>query len=297
MRLDISRLEKVKRNADRSITCRCPICAESGHDTTGNHLRVWVTGAFSCVTNQGDRRHNSQIKAYLCNTAPSDNPDIEYIDPEPTIKVDKVYPESSLISLLPQYDYWVNRGARPEVLRALEGGLAPLDEKSKLSGRFIFPIRGLDGRINGFTGRLVAENSFAPTWKHLFRSSKSVWPWNVSGSAIRASRTVVLVESVGDCLALLSNGVPNVLCIFGLNLNGKIISTLIANDVRKVIVSLNRDDDPSKGQRAAEKIANRLAAFYSDGAVVIRLPPEGVNDWGEATSEQITAFRTELAVL
>lgn len=292
MRLDLTKLENVKRQSDGSIICACPECRAHGGDSTKSHLRVYRSGAYNCAKFGSDKSHNSAIKAHLCNTAPSDNPDVEHIDPEPTIKVDKVYPESSLSSLLPSYDYWVNRGARPEVLRALEGGLAPLDEKSKLSGRFIFPIRGLDGRINGFTGRLTGENSFAPKWKHIFRSSLAVWPWNVSGPAIRASRTAILVESPGDAIALLSNDVPNVLCIFGLNLNGKIISTLIANDVRKVIVSLNRDDDPSKGQRAAEKIANRLAAFYSDGAVTIRLPPR--KDWGVCTPEEIAAFRQEI---
>lgn len=294
MRLDLSRLVNVKRQSDGSIQCQCPICAREGKDQSSkNHLRVFRTGAFNCIVYGSDKQHNGQIKAYLCNTAPDDNPDIEYIDPEPTIKVDKVYPEETITKLVPDYSYWIGRGAKEEVLRSLEGGLAPLDEKSKLAGRFIFPIRGRDGRINGFTGRLVTENSFAPTWKHLFKSSLACWPWQVAGPHIKKTGTVVLVESVGDLLALMSHGVQNVICIFGLNLNGKIISTLVANDVKKVVVSLNRDEDPSKGQRAAEKIANRLSAFFSDESIIVRLPPQ--KDWGICTPDEIAEFRKELS--
>lgn len=293
MRLDISRLEKVKRNADRSITCRCPACAAEGGDKTGNHLRIWTTGAFHCIQ-RSDKAHNGQIKAYLCNTAPSDNPDIEYIDPEPTIKIDKVYPESSLSALIPDYTYWVNRGVSEEVCRKLEIGVAVKGEKSKLSGRSVLPIRGLDGRLTGFSGRLLEDNSFAPKYKHLFKSSLAVYPWHIAGPHIKSSRTVVLTEGASDLMVLMSNGIWNVLSLFGLNINGKMIATLVANNVERIVISLNRDEDPNKGQRAAEKIANKLSAFFSDEAIVIRLPPEGVKDWGCAASDQIAAFRQEI---
>jgi DNA primase len=85
-------------------------------------------------------------------------------------------------------------------------------------------------------------------------------------------------------LALLSYDVKPVLCIFGLNLSGAIISTLIGADVKRVIISLNRDDDPRKGQAAADKIANKLGNFFTDVRVV--LPPEGTKDWGAAAEKR-----------
>lgn len=294
MRLDLSRLEKVRRNADRSVTCRCPACAEDGHDTTGNHLRIWLTGAFNCCIHGKDSHHNWRIRNLLRGTAPDDNPEEEFVDPEPEISMDKVYPEDSLSRLLPIYDYWINRGARPEVIRELEGGLAPSNERSKLSDRFLFPVRGLDGRINGYIGRLVVDNSFAPKWKNLVKTGRAVWPWNVSGPAIRATKTAVLVESPGDLISLRSNGVLNVLCIFGLHINSKIVSTLIANDVRRIVISLNRDDDPTKGQAAAERIADKLSVFWGEGAVQVILPPVGVKDWGASEVVHIQAFKSEI---
>lgn len=295
MKLDLSRLVNVKRQSDGSILCQCPICAQHGHDKSGkNHLRVYRSGAFNCILHGKDKDHNRRIRAYLRNTSLGDNPDEEYIDPEPTIKIDTVYPEESLKRLMPVYDYWIGRGAKPEVIRQLEGGLAPSDERSKLSDRFLFPVRGLDGRINGYIGRLVVENSFAPKWKNLVKTSRTVWPWNVTGESIKETKSVILVESPGDLIALLSNDIKNVLCIFGLNLNSKIISTLVANDIKHIIISLNRDDDPNKGQAAAEKIAAKLLTFWAPEAITIKLPPMGVKDWGCATQEQINAFKMEI---
>lgn len=294
MRLDISRLEKVKRNPDQSITCRCPACAAEGGDKTGNHLRIWTTGAFNCVTHGQDKVHNRTVRALLRGTSLDDNPDTVYIDPEPTIKIDKVYPEDTLSKLLPDYTYWLNRGARPEVVKELEGGLAPLDEKSKLAGRFVFPVRAPDGRIAGFIGRLTVENSFAPKWKNLVKTSRVVWPWKVAAPAIAATKTVVLLESPGDLIACMGAGIRNALCIFGLNINSRVISTLVSVNVNRIVISLNRDDDPTKGQRAAEKIADRLSAFFAAGSVQIILPPEGVKDWGIASVEQLAAFKESI---
>lgn len=295
MKLDTSRLVNVKKQADGSIQCQCPICLETGDDKTGkNHLRIYKTGAFNCILYGGDKLHNQKIRAYLRQTSLEDNPDIIYVDPEPEIKTEKIYPEEILTKLVPDYTYWINRGAKEDVLKKLEGGIALNEEKSKLSGRFVFPIRNYDGRIVGFTGRLTQENSFAPKWKHLARISQSVWPWNITGKYIMENKSVILVESVGDLLALMSNDINNVLCIFGLNINSKIISMLLAHDISKIIISLNHDDDPNKGERAAEKIKNKLCMFFCEDNIVVKLPPKGTKDWGEATSKEITAFKQEL---
>lgn len=293
MRLDTTKLENVKRVSD-GIICACPACRDEGGDKGRDNLKIFTSGAYVCIKyGTEDKAHSRFIRAFLRGTALSDNPEEEYIDPEPKLKVDKVYPESTIARLLPDYTYWLGRGAREDVVRKLEGGLAPTDEKSKLSNRFVFPIRGLDGRIHGFTGRLTSYSSYAPSWKHLFRSGQAVYPWNVNGAAIRASGIVILVESVGDLIALMSHDINNVLCIFGLNLNGKVISTLIGAGVQRVIVSLNSDEDASKGQRAAEQIKTKLCAFFNESNVTVRLPTSS-KDWGAASSDEIEAFKREV---
>ncbi len=298
MKLDISRLRNVRRNpADNSICCACPQCEAEGHDKKGQHLKIYQSGAFSCVkAGSDDRVHNAKIRAFLRGTNSDENPDFEYIDPEPArISVEKVYPEESLKRLVPDYSYWIGRGAKESVIRRLEGGLAPEDERSKLSARFLFPVRGLDGRIVGFIGRLTFNNSFAPKWKNLVKTSKVVWPWHIAESYVKSSGRVILVESPGDMIALMGHDIWNVICVFGLNLNGKIISALVSANVKQIIVSLNRDADPSKGQYAAEKIRNKLSAFFNEDSLLIKLPPEGTKDWGEASAEQIEAFKQEIS--
>lgn len=297
MALDVSKLKLVKKGPNGQITAQCPVCAAAGSDKSGNHLSVLPSGAFNCIVgSKEDVNHNRNIRALL--RGDSVDGDIEWIDPEPRQTIDKVYPESALATLLPDYSHWLKRGVSEPVLKSLEYGVAPKGEKGKLAGRAVFPVRNLDGKIVGFTGRLIEENSFAPKWKHLMKASKVAYPWNVTGGDITRTKTAVLVESVGDLAAVLTHDIKPVLCIFGLNLSDLIVGSLIGADVRRVFVSLNRDADPRKGQAAADKIARRLAPFISD--VRIRLP-NGFKDWGcaavggEAGLAELKAFREEVS--
>ena len=59
--LDITRLEKV-RTLGGKITARCPACAASGHDRSGNHLFINTkTGQFGCAAMPDDREHRREI--------------------------------------------------------------------------------------------------------------------------------------------------------------------------------------------------------------------------------------------
>lgn len=281
MSIDTTKLENV-RPTPNGFTCACPVCRKEGGDSTRSHLRVYTTGAFSCIKYQGDNLHNRKLRSILRGYLDStESAEVVYI--EPKLDVETVYPESTLSKLLPDYSYWLGRGMKEDVLRRLENGVAPLEERSKLSGRTIFPVRDLDGNIVGFSGRLLTDSSYAPRWKHLFKSGRAIYSWHVTGPDIIASKSCILVESIGDYLACLSHDIKPVLCIFGLNLNSVIISTLLAHDIKRVIISLNRDDDPRKGQAAAEKIAAKLGNFFTDVRIV--LPPIGIKDWGCASEK------------
>lgn len=297
MNFDPTKLINPQRTSDGGWICACPACQKEGKDLHGrNHLKIHKNGAFGCAVDQSPA-HDRLIYQLLKDPSAQV---IEYIDPEPRLNVERIYPEDSLAKLIPDYSYWFNRGMKEAVLRKLECGLASSEEKGKLSGRSVFPIRNLDGQIMGFTGRLVGESSFAPKWKHLVRSSKTVYPWNVNGEAIRKQKVAVLVESVGDLLALMSHDINPVLCIFGLNLNGLIISTLIGEDIKKVVISLNRDDDPKKAQAASEKIHRKLLNFWAPDRVINRPPSEGWKDWGkcaeggEAGAAELAQFKKEI---
>lgn len=297
MNLDLSKLQNVQSNAN-GWTAMCPICAEKGVGLRArNQLSILRTGQFNCIiASSDDPKHNKAIRAFI--KGEGNIVDVEYIDPEPRLTVDKVYPESTLLGLLPNYDYWIGRGMKEEVLRQLECGIAPKDTRGKLSGRTVFPIRNMKGQIMGFSGRLMEENSFAPKWKHAFRSSQAVYPWHITGEEIRRTRKAVLQESLGDIAASLSHGIKPIICTWGLNLSDLIISTLVAANVREVICSPNRDNNPKKGEGAAKKWHDKLVNFIPE--VKIGLPNEPWNDWaecsegGEAGAAELARFRAEV---
>jgi hypothetical protein len=47
--IDETKIEKVKRKGDGRIIARCPACAETGGDKSGNHLFIGTDGKFGCV--------------------------------------------------------------------------------------------------------------------------------------------------------------------------------------------------------------------------------------------------------
>jgi len=274
MKLDISRLVNVKKNPDQSFNCQCPICfRDEGQDKSGrNHLRIWPNGSFNCITHNEDRFHNAKIRAFLRGTNPDENPDFEYLDPEPKITVEKIFPDSCLEALIPDYEYWRGRGIKEEPLRLFQCGLALKEEKSKLSGRVVFPVRNIEGRIIGFSARLIGDNSFAPKWKILGKKNHFIFPSiNISKPAIQADGSVILVEGIGCCLKLAQNNIFNTLCLFGLNISGKQISYLISLGVKRVIIATNNEAS-GIGNQAAEKLKTKLCAFFNEENVVIKLP-------------------------
>lgn len=63
--LDISKLEKVRRQASGKVVARCPACAEEDSDRTGNHLVIFPDGKYGCVAHPGDSEHRRRIFAFV----------------------------------------------------------------------------------------------------------------------------------------------------------------------------------------------------------------------------------------
>lgn len=288
------------RYVSGGIQAACPVCRENGQDKTGNHLKIFNNGAFHCIVGSSDPNHNRRIYQLLRDPNAEV---IQFIDNEPTrgAHVEKIYPEEWLNRLLKDHSYWLNRGAQKEVMDLLEGGIAPSDERSKLSGRYIIPLRNLDRQICGFSGRSLIPNSFAPKYKHLVKVSKLCWPWHLAGEEITRTGVVIFVEGWSDWIFLRGAGIKNVLCLFGLNLNSVIVGQLISANVRKIVISLNNDDDPNKAQAATEKIRKKLVNFWAEDCVINRPPSLPHKDWGAAVeandAQAFETFKEELARL
>ena len=58
---------------------------------------------------------------------------------------------------------------------------------------------------------------------------------------ITTKEEVVLVESIGDAMALYDQGIKNVLVIFGLSVNNNIVNYLNSKSIRHIYISTNND--------------------------------------------------------
>ena len=63
MSLNLEKLEKVRKLDNGIVQTRCPACAESGADRTGEHLRIYPDGRFGCCVHPKDRAHRKRIFA------------------------------------------------------------------------------------------------------------------------------------------------------------------------------------------------------------------------------------------
>lgn len=190
------------------------------------------------------------------------------------------FDKSLLLKLAKNDDYWNNRGISSSTLAPFCGGLA---SAGKMYNRYTFPIFDNKDNIIGFSGRDVAPFSLEgrPKWKHIGDKKEWVYPLKVNLQDIRSRKKIILVESIGDMLALRENGISNSVVTFGLNISAKIIYSLIALNPDKIIVAFNNDSDNNgAGNEAAVIAKNKLLNYFDKSQVSINLPL-GAKDFGD----------------
>lgn len=226
---------------------------------------------------------------------------IDYHNPQPKtftqedrLDMEKVYEESMLEDLFPHYEFYNQKGIKTETLVSLRGGLAT---QGQMYQRFVFPIYNSDGRIHGFSGRDMAQRENAPKWKHIGRKTNWVYPYYVPVSdtlnvakAIEDTRSVVIVESIGDLLNLHQHNFYNALVSFGLSISSKLLCHLISLDVDRIIISFNNDYDKkeNRGARAAIKNYLKLLNHFDFDKLFICLPTK--TDFGEMKAQDFTEW-------
>lgn len=287
MILDFTKLQHIKRTNGGSIACQCPACAVNGRDLNGkNHLLASPNGKFACVVDNSEEHRNLILKI-----AGRDGVDVEAFIQEykqPIPQIERIFPDSILDGLVKDYSYYTDKGIKDSILIELKSGVA---FRGNMNGRYVFPIYDLKGRIHGFSGRAVYDNPKIK-WKHMGIKSNWVYPAYFVHDNIKEAKSVILVESIGDLLSLMSAGVRNVLVLFGVNLHGKVLSYLIANSPDKIYIATNNDVKHDVGQRAAERISEKLANYFGQDKIQIKLPTK--KDFGDMTEEEIKLWRNEL---
>lgn len=212
------------------------------------------------------------------------------------LKVEEVYPDSILDKLLPHYSFYNKRGISTETLVKLKGGLAT---RAQMYQRFVFPIYNEYKQIHGFSGRDLSGKPDKPKWKHMGKKKTWVYPAYVpyeSGIFFDKvdTKTIIIVESIGDCLNLMEHGFNNVLVSFGLDLSSKLICSLIKFGCKKVILSFNNDSNKSenRGMNACVKNYLKLLNYFSPENIKICLPTK--NDFGDMSDEDYVDWQKKL---
>lgn len=213
------------------------------------------------------------IKKYIndCNDHPQ-----EYVKKE-KLEMEKIYPEDCLKKLFPNFDFYQKRNINESIQKIYRCGLA---SAGKMYRRIVFPVYNCNNQICGFSGRKIEENSEAPKWKHIGLKSNWIYPANIP-NFMEIQDEVILVESIGDSMALTQNGLHYNLVTFGLECSPALINYLISRDLKTIYISTNNDknSDKNRGLIASIKIMIKLSSLFD--LSVLKIKPPLMNDFGE----------------
>lgn len=206
------------------------------------------------------------------------------------IMQEKTYSEESLSKLLPHYDFYLEKGIKEKILKDYKCGLAM---SGKMYQRLVFPVYRRDGKIHGFSGRLMVENDKKPKWKHCGKAKDWFYPYYLDkqvADSMCEKNCVYIVESIGDSLALSNAGFYNNLVSFGLVLSPEFVSKLAALDLGKIVIAFNNDvlSPKNPGRDGAIRSIIKLSKHFDVNTLYMAQLPK--NDFGDMNSNEINDF-------
>lgn len=220
---------------------------------------------------------------------------------KPAIKASASWKMSELETLVPHYKFYTEKGITLDTLRFLKGGMK---HGGPMNGRFVFPIFDEGGQsIIGWSGRDMTSRwqEKGMKWKHMGKKGDWVYPAyfkkggvKVVEEAIKEAGFVILVESIGDFMALWEVGVKNVIVTFGLKVSKAIMKFFISCGVKKVVIAFNNDleSESNNGLLGAQQAFIKLMEFFDAGSLFVRLPKK--NDFGEMDDIEIAEWKEGL---
>lgn len=195
----------------------------------------------------------------------------------------------------PGYTYMKNRGITPEILNKFGIGYAEdswqdlynhltgmgfdekklfelgLISKSQKTGRYydkfrnrvIFPIMNTNGKVIGFSGRIIGDGE--PKYLNsqessIFLKKNNLYGLNLASKEVRNDDRIILVEGQMDVVSLYQSGVRNVSASLGTALTEN-QARLIKRYTKNVILSYDADN---AGQKAADR---GIDILYAEGLV------------------------------
>jgi hypothetical protein len=234
--------------------------------------------------------NNVEAKEWISQKAPNTNTYTVYKKPE--IKQVKCYSPEVLLKLVKDHGFWNKRSISNETMEAFEGGIL---QEGRMKGRYVFPIFDKERQLIGVAGRDILNRSekICPKWKLVGDKINWKYPLQVNLKILSESKSVILIESIGDMLALWEAGIKNTIVTFGLNLNTGILNTLLILNPSKIYISFNNDSTKNNaGNLAAEKAKEKLLKHFDKHQISIILPTQ--KDFGEMTRQEIIQWKTNL---
>ena len=214
----------------------------------------------------------SVIKKYI-----EDYADYKAEEPKEKLEMEKIYPEECLKKLFPNYAFYEKRGISQSVQSMYKCGLA---SAGRMYRRIVFPIYNSDRQICGFSGRKVDEDKDVPKWKHIGSKNNWVYPTYIPDFP-EINEEVILVESIGDSMALSENGYHNNLVMFGLDCSNALINLLVSKNLKRIYISNNNDSSSEKnrGLISSIKALIKLSSYFD--LDILKIRPPLLNDFGE----------------
>jgi hypothetical protein len=217
-------------------------------------------------------------------------------NPAKRLKDEQIYSKDYLIKLLPSYDYYLKKGIKEDVLKQYYCGYSS-DDKLKLYKRITFPIFNKNSQIHGFSGRHILwdKESLFPKWKHTGVKKSWIYPIYLPDrknnsfpflKSVQEKKEIILVESIGDSMALTQQGILNHMVTFGLELSPKQVAFLSSLNLNKIIISTNNDNTKVQNHGAISAIQiylKLLSEFIDSDKLFIALPLS--NDFFDALVE------------
>lgn len=197
--------------------------------------------------------------------------------PREKMEIDQFFDHDEIKTLLPHYSFYNKKKISDKILSLYKSGFSM---SGKMNGRYVFPIYDSNNKVIGISGRhlLWKDSSSFPKWKHIGKKSNWIYPVYIGGSEslfskqIEATKEIILVEGIGDSLALSEQDIYNHMVIFGLEISSKQIAYLLSQSLNKIIISTNKDEKSERGQNAAIKIFLKLTEFFDISKLQIKLP-------------------------
>jgi hypothetical protein len=202
----------------------------------------------------------------------------------------EIFPSSIVENFVEDNSYWNERGITDETLKLFRGGVCPA---GVMKNRYTFPVFNSREDLIGVTGRYIhdiREGSFTKKWK--IKGAKKNWryPLQVNSKILKKFKKVILVESIGDMLALWQLGYRYAMVTFGTEISLSIVNFMLSLDPDKIIIAFNDDSERGgAGNNAAKKEFKKLSRYFDQDQIKICLP-SGENDFGEMTGDQILTW-------